>query len=109
MYKNTPCQCGAPVVAGTCTGSCFSQPLDAAAEGTNYVSYVPALVLPMGGIEADNEAGTDAGTKTSTYEGLRGVALMRQHSRKEAVATLLEVAAGAAFIILMWLAWLGTN
>jgi len=51
--------------------------------GIGYVEYVPALVLPA---KASTEAGTEAGTETSIYQGLRGVALMKDDERRNSFA-----------------------
>lgn len=72
---------------------------DRAVEGPNYVEFLPALVLPA---KASTEAGTDAGTETSIYQGLRGEDLVKEDARRysgtrKAIRAVLCIA-GAAFL-----------
>lgn len=79
--------CGRPMDPNSyewCDGNCqprhTPEKNDWAVEGLNHVEFVPALVLPA---KASTEAGTDAGTETtSIYQGLRGVALMEEYERR---------------------------
>lgn len=67
---------------------------DRAVEGPNHVEFIPALVLPA---KASTEAGTEAGTKTSIYQGLRGEALEKEYQRRTS-ATRKAIRAVLCFV-----------
>ena len=75
---------------------------DKAVEGPQFVEFLPALVLPA---KASTEAGTDAGTETSIYQGLRGEDLVKEDARRnsftrKAVRAVLCIAGGLFLVLL---------